>query len=162
MVVSETAGLSILTRAESGDFATNVSLLLQGPTRVERLGTEAASVVVVTNRQSPAQMLLFDSNTVTPTEVTVSSLLAIISVVRCSTLLPRVPLSLQTVSLPVAGQIQPFITSLGQTFLAAAGVSDTSILYEISLVNPSSNDFNSKYVTTDTLSLQYLTAALPL
>lgn len=73
LVASETAGLSVLTRTESGDFATSVSLPLQGPIRVERLGPESAFVAVVTNREGPAQMLLLNSSTVTPTIITVSS-----------------------------------------------------------------------------------------
>lgn len=74
IVASETAGLYILTRDASGRFTTNVTLPLLGPVRVERVGDNTGSVIVVTNRQGPAQMFIFTDNTIVPVEITVSRL----------------------------------------------------------------------------------------
>lgn len=74
IVTSETAGLSVLTRADNGDFVSTVTLSLQGPVQVETLALgrdTTSSVIVVTNRQGPAQAFLFAENTDTPLEIMV-------------------------------------------------------------------------------------------
>ena len=70
VVASETAGLSILTRAGNGDFATNVTMPLQSPVRVER-GSDV--VIVVTNSRGPAQVFQFSEDRVALDEVFVST-----------------------------------------------------------------------------------------
>ena len=72
LLLTEATGLSILARAENGQFSTNLTLPLQGPTRVERAGGDGGSAFVVTNRRGPAQMFIFRENNVLPLEVTVS------------------------------------------------------------------------------------------
>lgn len=68
---------------------------------------------------------------------------------------------IQTVSLPFARSVHPFITSFGRTFLAAAGVTvnsaELSFLYEISLVDQNT-DFYSRYV----LSMPFSATSPPL
>lgn len=71
-MASETAGLTVLTRAGNGDFAANFSLPLEGPIRVERGGGVDGSVIVVTNRRGPAQVLQFAETTVTLMALSVS------------------------------------------------------------------------------------------
>ena len=72
LLTSETTGLSILTRDESGRFSSNLSLPLQRPTKVERIGDDSGSVFVITNGQGPAQMFFFTENNISPFAITVS------------------------------------------------------------------------------------------
>lgn len=55
---------------------------------------------------------------------------------------------MQTVSLPTAAHVLPFFNASEQTFLAAAGATinsvELSIIYELSLVDQSTNDFYSR------------------
>ncbi len=71
LLVTETAGLTILTRAQDGRFSTNLTLPLQGPSRVEIIDDDSGSVLVITNRQGPAQMFIFEENNISPVEITV-------------------------------------------------------------------------------------------
>ena len=71
LLIAEANGLSILTSGENGDFATNLTLPIQGAAQVEGI-TQDSSVFVVTSSQSPAQMFIFQENTISPVEVTVS------------------------------------------------------------------------------------------
>lgn len=71
LLITGNPGVSILTRGENGDFATNLTLPLQGAATVEGV-TQDGSVFVVTSTQSPTQMFIFQEDTITPVEVTVS------------------------------------------------------------------------------------------
>lgn len=75
IVLTEATGLSILTQAENGRFSTNLTLPLQGPTRVQRVGDGSGSAFVATNRQGPAQMFIFEGNRRSPMEITVRKII---------------------------------------------------------------------------------------
>ena len=71
LVVSETVGLTILTRSEAGRFTANVTIQQSGATRVERIGDENEVSFVIANRQAPSQVYVFEESTPIPTEVIV-------------------------------------------------------------------------------------------
>ena len=74
LLVTESAGLTILTQDQDQEFAANLSLPLQSPVRVDTLSEAGGTLFLVTNSRGPAQMF-FAGEMVTPIEVMVRKLM---------------------------------------------------------------------------------------
>lgn len=72
IVTSDTAGVAVLVRSETGNFVSNYTLSSQAAVKVERVGGAEGTVFVIAYSMAPAQMYIIDASTSRANEIIVS------------------------------------------------------------------------------------------